>query len=259
MAAHLLIVVFFIIAISSPATAGTYGWGSVAAPSRIAGTKLTGVVSVQEVDGTNGAVQQFFVREDGVLRKRTLAVGKQTAAIPPTGTPVSGDLGKLGWIFSTPFVGPSFHESNSVAGGALYFYGVACTDEWVCRKGVYTQTCMDAACSKYLIPAEAVGFFSKLPGVKNIDLQGAVASLDGWVFLMKVVEDNDAKKSYEVWARNIRAGLQQQLLATNFVGSTPLSDKFEIVPGLGGQVTIILPELERAALYLPDKGWKILP
>jgi hypothetical protein len=243
---------------SYPATAGTYGWGSVASPSRIAGTKLTGVVSIQEVAGTNGIVQQFFVRTDGSPRVRTLAVGKQTAAIPPTGTPVSGNLGKLGWIYGTPFTGSSFHGSTSVAGGTVYFSGVACTDEWICYKGVYLQKCMDAACSKYLIPEGAITF--EEPAGIQIDTQGAVASLDGWVFLLKVEVDKNNTKSYGVWARDVKAGLPAKRLATGVVGSILLSEKMELEPGLGGQVTIVFPEKQRAFLYIPDQEkWNPLP
>ena len=42
MGARLLFLVLGAMLISSPATAGTYGWGTVAAPSRVAGTDLTG-------------------------------------------------------------------------------------------------------------------------------------------------------------------------------------------------------------------------
>ena len=257
MSTRLLILVFSALLISSPATAGNYTWGSIAAPSRVAGTELTGVASVQTPSGTNGAVQQFFVPTDGVLRKRTLAVGIQVKAIPPTGTPVSGGLGRLGGIFGLPAAGPSFHKSNTVAGGTIYFSGYACTDDWACRYGVFMRTCVDAACSKYLLPREAVGF----PQLKDRDgwTQSVVASLDGWVFLLRVEEDKDETKFFEVWARNVRDGSPAERLAASSVGETPLSENMELVPGWGGQLTIVFSDIQRAALYVPDKGWKILP
>jgi hypothetical protein len=257
MIARLSVLILLGISFCSTATAGTYSWGAIAAPSRVAGTNLTGVATVQAAAGTNGEVQQFFVPADGVLQKRTLAVGKQTQAIPPTGTRVSGGLGRLGGIYGTAAAGPSFHASDTVAGGAVYFPGYVCTDNWACRYGTYVRRCADAACSKYDMPAEAIGF----PQLKEKDgwTQSAVASLDGWVFLLRVEQDKNSTKSYEIWGRNVRIGSIAQRLAANTAGVVPLSDDMEFVAGLGGQLTVVSPGKGRAALYVPAIGWRTLP
>jgi hypothetical protein len=260
MIARLSVLILLGISFCSTATAGTYSWGAIAAPSRVAGTNLTGVATVQAADGTNGEVQQFFVPADGVLKKRTLAVGKQTGEDPPSGTPVSGGLRRLGWINDTPAVGPSYHGLDVVEGGAVYFSGKACTDDWKsCRYGVYMKRCKDASCSKYLLPVEAIGF--PVSETTSGWTQNVAASPDGWVFLLRVQEDANTGRNrfIEVWARNIREGTAAVSLASKFAGGIALSGNMELVPGGEGQLTIILPDTGRAALYVPAIGWRTLP
>jgi hypothetical protein len=245
--------------ISSPATAGTYSWGTIAAPSRVAGTDLTGVVSIQALAGTNGAVQQCYVDADGILHTRTIAVGRQTGSTPPTGTAVAGGLGRLLQISGALAVGPSFEGTEAVQGGAVYFPGDVCTEEWTCRYGAFMRTCIDADCSRYRSPAQAIGF----PQVKTRIgwVQNVAASPDGWLFLLRGQKDAVTGNNpfFEVWARNIQAGSRAVRLAANSVAGIPLSGSMELAPGAEGQLTIVFPDSGRAALYVPDLGWRALP
>jgi hypothetical protein len=259
MGARLLFLVLGAMLISSPATAGTYSWGTVAAPSRVAGTDLTGVVSIQALPGTNGTVQQCYVDSDGFLHTRSLAAGRQTGSTPPTGTAVSGGLGRLLQISGALAVGPSFDDIETVQGGAVYFPGDVCTEDWTCRYGAFMRTCIDAACSRYRSPAQAIGFphaEARIGWVQNV-----AASPDGWLFLLRGQKDRDTGNNpfFEVWARNVQAGSRAVRLAANSVAGIPLSGSMEFAPGAEGQLTIVFPDSGRAALYVPALGWRALP